>query len=135
MRVGKNLIQLGLMLAVSALGCSEPQSGAVDVTAYAIQWQGASHWVFLWVTPVNQTRQLSGAIDRSVRSLRDVQPGSVSVPAPTRVDVVTAQRGDSVSALSQYMAFPSYRQERFLIINGLGADSGITAGERYKLVR
>ncbi len=121
--------------AAAGRGRANTQSGAVDVTAYAIQWQGASHWVFLWVTPANQTRQLSQAIDRSVRSLRDVNPGSVSVPAPTRVDVVTAQRGDSVSGLSQYMAFPSYRQERFLIINGLGADSGVVSGERYKLVR
>ncbi len=121
--------------AAAGRGRANTQSGAVDVTAYAIQWQGASHWVFLWVTPANQTGQLTSAIDQSVRSLRDVNPGSVTIPPATRVDVVTAQRGDSASALAQYMAFPSHRQERFLIINGLGAGSGIAAGERYKLVR
>ena len=121
--------------AAAGRGRANTQSGAVDVTAYAVQWQGASHWVFLWVTPTNQTNQLSGAIDQAVRSLRDVNPGSVTVPPAQRVDVVTAQRGDSASSLSQYMAFPSYRQERFLIINGLGDGAGISAGERYKLVR
>ncbi len=121
--------------AAAGRGRANTQSGAVDVTAYAIQWQDASHWVFLWVTPANQTLRLERAINQSVQSLREVAPGSVSVPPATRVDVITAQRGDSASALSRYMAFPAYRQERFLIINGLGAGAGINAGERYKLVR
>lgn len=121
--------------AAAGRGRANTQQGAVDVTAYAIQWQGASHWVFLWVTPTNQTRQLDNAINNSVRSLRDIDPASVNAPAPTRVDVVTAQRGDSAASLSQYMAFPNYRQERFLIMNGLGSASGLDAGERYKLVR
>lgn len=116
-------------------GRANTQNGAVDVTAYAIQWQGASHWVFLWVTPAGQTRQLENAINQSSRSLRDIDPGSINIPAAQRVDVVTAQRGDSASSLSQYMAYPSYRQERFLILNALGTDGGVTAGQRYKLVR
>ena len=35
------------------------QGGQVDVTAYVIQWQGTMNYIFLWVTPANQTRGAS----------------------------------------------------------------------------
>ena len=111
------------------------QNGAVDVTAHAVQWQGASHWVFIWVTPANQTAQLQNAIDQSVRSLRTANPAANTIPAPNRIDVVTAQSGDTVSGLSRYMAFPDYQQERFIILNALDNNQSLQRGERYKLVR
>ncbi len=116
-------------------GRANTQRGPVDVTAYAVQWRGQSCYIFLWVTPANQTRQLQAAMNQTAQSLRDINPGSVNVPDARRVDVATAQRGDTVSGLSRYMAFPNYQQERFLIINGLGANASVTRGERYKLVR
>ncbi|MEO1251024.1 MAG: M48 family metalloprotease [Pseudomonadota bacterium] len=111
------------------------QSGAVDVTAYAIRWDGAANYIFLWVTPANQTAQLGSAIEQSVESLRAVSAGSVQIPPATRVDVVTAQPGDTATSLSRYMAFPAYQIERFAIFNGLGTSPAVRAGERYKLAR
>lgn len=111
------------------------QQGAVDVTAYVIRWQGNTNYIFMWVTPANQTAQLDRAIQQSVESLRAVDGRSVNVPPALRVDVVTAQRGDTASSLARYMAFPSYELERFAIMNGLGRSPSVQAGERYKLVR
>lgn len=111
------------------------QSGAVDVIAYAIRWQGAAHYVFLWVTPANQTSQLRGAINQSVQSLRTIDPASVNAPPTIHVDVVTVQSGDTVSSLGERMAFPSHNIERFQIMNALDATSTLSAGERVKLVR
>lgn len=121
--------------AAAAQGRANTQGGAVDVTAYAIQWEGASHFIFLWVTPANRTSQWMPSINQSVQSLRDVDPRSLNVPNARRVDVVTAQRGDSTPALARYMAFPNYQQERFLIMNGLGPNGAVRSGERYKLIR
>ncbi|MEM9014595.1 MAG: peptidase M48 Ste24p, partial [Pseudomonadota bacterium] len=111
------------------------QQGSVDVTAYAVQWQGAAHYIFLWVTPANQTSQLQSSMNQTVQSLRAIDGRSVNTPAANRVDVVTVQRGDTVSGLSQRSDFPNYKEERFRIMNGLGGTSGIRAGERVKLVR
>lgn len=111
------------------------QSGAADVTVYAVQWNGAAHYVFLWVTPARQTRQYQRAISDSVQSLRAVSPRSVSVPPATRIDVITARRGDTADFLARGMAFPAYKQGRFLIINGFTDNRSVRAGERYKLVR
>jgi predicted Zn-dependent protease len=91
--------------------------------------------MFLWVTPANQTAQLDRALQQSVESLRNVDPGSLRVPDPIRVDVVTAQSRDTASSLARYMAFPSHQLERFAIMNGLGSAASIQAGQRYKLVR
>lgn len=122
--------------AAAGQGRLTAQNGQqADITAYAVNWQGNSYWVFLWVTPPNQTRQLQNAMTRSVQTLRTVNRGSVNVPPTKRVDVVTAQRGDSTAALARYMAFPNYQQERFLIMNGLAPNTVIRSGERYKLVR
>ncbi len=111
------------------------QSGQVDVTAYVIRWEGTTNYVFLWVTPAQTTGQLQRQIDQSVQSLRDIDPASVNPPPPRRVDIVTAQRNDTAAGLSSYMAFPSYRAERFWIMNGLSAGAAVRSGERYKLVR
>lgn len=111
------------------------QSGAVDVTAYVIRWEGQTNYIFLWVTPANITSQLSRPITQSVESLQAIDPRSVNTPPTRRIDVVTAQSRDSVSSLARYMDFPAYKQERFLIMNGLGANGAVTAGQQYKLVR
>ncbi len=121
--------------AAAGQGRANTQNGPVDVTAYAIQWQGASHWVFLWVTPANQTRQLQNAINQSVQSLRTVNVGSLNVPDTTNVDVVTVQSGDTAASLARYMAFPNYKEERFRIFNALDANRPVRPGERIKLVR
>ncbi|WDI30767.1 M48 family metalloprotease [Hyphococcus flavus] len=110
-------------------------SGAVDVTAYVIRWQGTTNYVFLWVTPANQTGQMERALQQSVESLRTVNAQSLNVPDATRIDVITAQSGDTARGLSRYMAFPSYQFERFAIMNGLDSDAAVRSGERYKLVR
>ena len=111
------------------------QGGAVDVTAYVIRWEGTTNYAFVWVTPANQTAQLSNAISRTVQSLRNVDGRSVNTPPATRVDVVTVQRNDTVSKLAQYMDFPQYKEERFLILNGMGSQDGLRAGQQIKLVR
>lgn len=111
------------------------QNGQVDVTAYAIQWEGASHYIFLWVTPAQQSRQLQPALNEAVQSLRKIDGRAVTAPPAKRVDVVTVQRGDTAASLGRLNAFPAYQVERFRVMNALGANEQLRAGERVKLVR
>lgn len=111
------------------------QSGAVDVTAYVIRWQGTTNYLFLWVAPTNVSRQLSSPIASSVQSLRPISMQAANPPPAQRIDVVTVQRNDTPSSLSRYMAFDAYKEERFRIMNGIGANEALRSGERVKLVR
>jgi len=116
-------------------GTLQTQQGNIDVTAYVITWQGSTKYLFLWVTPPNQTRNLQRAMQSSVQSLRDVDPRQVNVPPRQVVDVVTVRSGDTPSGVARSMSFPSYKEERFRVLNGLGAQDGLQAGEKVKLIR
>jgi len=87
------------------------------------------------VTPPAQTRNLARAMESSVRSLRDVDPRQINVPPRKEVDVVNVRRGDTPASVARYMAFPSYKEDYFRVINGLGAQEGLRAGEKVKLIR
>ncbi len=121
--------------AASGAGRLQTQNGEIDVTAYVVKWEGATNYVFLWVTPPGQTRNLARAMDSSVQSLRDVDPRQINVPPRRQVDVVNVRRGDTPATVARSMAFPSYKEDYFRVINGLGAQEGLNAGEKVKLIR
>ncbi|MBT8471615.1 MAG: M48 family metalloprotease [Marinicaulis sp.] len=114
---------------------ADTQGGQVDVTAYVIQWQGTMNYIFLWVTPANQTRGLQQPIAQSVQSLRTIDARSANTPPARRIDIVTVQSSDRASSLANYMAFPSYKEERFRIMNGLPSNQEVQTGSLVKLVR
>ena len=111
------------------------QSGAVDVTAYVIRWQGTTNYIFLWVTPVNVSQQLQSPIAVAVQSLRPISLQAANPPPAQRVDVVTVQRGDTAASIARLSAFPDYKEERFRVMNALDANATLRAGDRLKLVR
>ncbi|MEL6507895.1 MAG: M48 family metalloprotease, partial [Pseudomonadota bacterium] len=115
-------------------GQLQTQQGNLDLTGYVIDWDGEAKYVFLWVTPPNLTRQLSGPINQSVNTLQQVDPARLNVPPTRQIDVVTARRGDSVRSLARGMAFPSYQEQRFRIINGLANEGAMPAGAKVKVI-
>ena len=111
------------------------QGGAVDVQIYAIQWSGASHYVFMWLTPANVTSQMQRSIQQSVQSIRDVDPRSMQTPPTRRVDVATIQSRDTFNGLAQLNRFDNAVPQRFAAINGYTSESDVKAGKRVKIVR
>lgn len=114
---------------------AQSQSGAVDVQAYAIKWEGSTNYIFLYVTPQNDTARLQRAITDSVSSMRTIDPQSVKVPAAERIRIVTAKAGDTAASLSQRTTFPTAKQDRFIVINGLSDATALKAGDLVKLVQ
>jgi len=115
-------------------GRIQTQQSAVDVIAYAIDWQANQKYVFLWVVPPNQTQSLQRAIQASVQSLQRVDASQLNVP-PTRVIDVVPVGNNSAQALANQMAFPQYREEHFVIINGLTNQSRLSPNDMVKLIR
>jgi len=114
---------------------AETRSGPLDVQAFAVQWSGPSHFVFLWVTPAQATPQLQRGIEQSVQSLRSTQGMALNPPQPLRIDVATVPRGATLSQLAAQTRFPNAKEQRLAVINGLARASDLKAGERVKLVK
>ena len=136
-------VQLGPSRAINVNGRSgavgqaraNTQNGAVDVTAYVIRWEGTTNYIFLFVAPSNQANQWNNQFAGTVQSLQTIDGSSVNVPPAQRIDVVTVQNSDTVESLSRFMAFPQYKEERFRIMNSIGAQEQLSTGDRVKLVR
>lgn len=111
------------------------QSGSVDVQAYAVQWQGQRHFVFLWVTPSNQTRDQQNGINASINSFRAMSASAMRVPKAMKIDVRTVRAGDTVSSLAGQTRFPDAKVDRFIVINGLKDAGDLKSGRKVKLIR
>lgn len=118
------------MPTVTLLARAQTRSGRVDVGVIAYNLNGqAFHFVMMGPAdglsptfPITQTfRQLSAA---EIATLR-----------PRELEIVTVRAGDTVPSLSARMAYPDFKTERFLMINGMGAERPLEPGELLKIVR
>jgi predicted Zn-dependent protease len=126
---------LGGRQGATAIGRAQTQSGVVDVQPFVVKWQGATNYIFLWVTAPNATAGLQNAIEQSVLSLREINPATLNVPPTLKLDVVTAKAGDTPSSLAAQTRFENYKIERFCVLNALDNCNAVAAGESVKLVR
>ncbi|MDZ7627280.1 MAG: M48 family metalloprotease [Parvularculaceae bacterium] len=128
-------VQINGRSAAVGTARAQTQSGAVDVQAYVIRWEGSANYVFLWVTPANDTQRLQRAINDSVSSARIIDPRTLQVPPTERIRVATVKASDTAASLSQRTTFPNAREDRFIVLNGLAGASDLRAGEQVKLVQ
>ena len=76
---------------------------------------------------------LEGMFQQTLNSVRQVQPDEARRIRPLKLQIVTAQRGDTPQTLAARM--PVDRPlERFLLLNGLDRNASLAVGERYKIV-
>ncbi len=111
------------------------RSGPVVVQAYAIQWQGTQHFIFMWITPANSTRGLQRGIDASINSFRPMRASAMNVPRARKVDIRTVRSGDTASSLAAQTRFENAKTDRFIVINGLRDGSDLQAGQKVKIVK
>ena len=117
--------------AASATARANTQAGPVDVTvvAYAFDPKTAFHLELI-------TAQGSGvgAFDPLIQSMRRLTATEAAAIKPRRVKVVAARSGDSVASLSARMAYTTMQEQRFRVLNALGATDGVRPGQRVKLI-
>lgn len=115
--------------AAFATGRANTQSGPVDVTVYAYVFGPTTAYHIVAINPVGAT-PFSGLF-QSVRRLNAAEIANIK---PRRIDVVSVRSSDTVRSLSERMAYPDYKLERFRVLNGLGADEALKAGQKVKIV-
>ena len=114
-----------------ASASANTQSGPVVVTVFAYEFSPTSAFHFVAITP----QQSSPAIfDGLFRSMRRLTAQEVAAIRPRRVEVVTVRSGDTVASLSGKMAYTTYREERFRVLNAVPAGAALKPGQKVKLV-
>lgn len=102
----------------------------VDVTIFAYEFANNRAYHFAAITPAGR----SGTFNSMFRSMRRISASEAAQVVPRRLDVVTAQRGDTISSLSRRMAYDSAREQRFRVLNAMGRSDNLRAGQKVKLV-
>ena len=97
---------------------------------FAYEFANGQAYHFTTLSPAGQ----SGAFEPMFRSLRRIGASEAAAIKPRRIAVVTARARDTVRSLAGRMAYPDYQLERFLVLNGLTANSTLSAGQKLKLV-
>ena len=105
-------------------------NGQVDVTVFAYEFANNRAYHFMAITPAGG----AGTFNSMFSSMRRINAQEAGNVVPRRIDVVTVGRGDTVQSLARRMAYTDAQVERFRVLNGLGSNEGVTAGQKVKIV-
>jgi predicted Zn-dependent protease len=119
----------GLNAVVGTARVNNGQS-QVDVAVFAYEFAPDRAYHFAVVAPAGQ----AGVFNTMFQSMRRISANEANAVVPLRIDIVTVQRGDTISSLSRRMAFDDNQEARFRVLNGLGNTNVLRAGEKVKLV-
>lgn len=106
-------------------------SGAVDVSVVAYQWDPQHIYHFVMLT---QGGTGIGPFTPMVNSLRKISASEAAEIRPRVIHVVTVKPGDTLQLLAARMAYRNFQLDRFLVLNGMTAQSTLVPGQRVKLV-
>jgi predicted Zn-dependent protease len=107
------------------------QSGPIDISVVAYQWDPQRIYHFVMLTPGGYG---IGPFTPMVNSLRRITPQEAAAIRPRIIHVETVQRGDTVQSLASRMAYRDFKLERFLSINGLAPNASLAPGQKVKLI-
>ena len=119
----------GLPAAYSTVRVNSGDS-PVDVTVFAYQFSPTQAYHFVTISQAGG----AGVFDPMYRSMRRISAAEAAAIKPRKLAVITARAGDTVQSLASRMAYSDAPLDRFLVLNGLSAQSRIVAGQKVKLI-
>lgn len=116
----------------AAYGAARVQtsSGMVDVIVFAYDFGDGQAYNFVTMAQAGGA-EVFNPMFRSLRRISAADAGSVK---PRVLRVTTVKAGDTVRSLAARMAYSDAAVDRFLVLNGLGADATLTPGQKVKLI-
>lgn len=116
----------------AAYGVARANSGntQVDVVVFAYDFGGGQTYYYQAITPAGR----SGVFTPMFESFRRISATEAAQVVPRVLDVVTVQSGDTVASLSRRMAYDNAQEARFRVLNSLGSNDRLQAGQQVKLV-
>ncbi len=116
----------------AAYGLARAQSGGsqVDVVVFAYEFSKTQAFHFVTIASAGN----ASAFSPMYGSMRRISAAEGAAVRPRRLQVVTVKSGDTLLSLASRMAYADAALERFLVLNGLAANSQLVPGQRVKLV-
>ncbi len=116
----------------AAYGTARVNNGGsqVDVTVFAYDFGNNRAYHFQAISPAGRANPFSAMFN----SMRRISQSEANAVIPRRIDVVTVGSRDSVASLARRMAYSTAQEERFRVLNALGSNEGVRAGQRVKIV-
>lgn len=105
------------------------QSGTVDVVVFAYEFAAGQAFHFTGITQAGG----AAAFDSLYGSVRRISAEEASAVRPRKLVVHTVKPGDTLQSLGARMAYGEAQLERFLVLNGLTAQSQLVAGQKVKI--
>lgn len=121
----------GLPVAYGAASMSNSQGARLDATVVAYQFGPSTAYHFIVVTPAGQGLGSLSSLVNSVTRMSETEAAAIR---PRRIRLVTVKAGDTAQSLANRMAYSDYQLDRFLVLNGLAANTPLKAGSRVKIV-
>ncbi|MFA7588210.1 MAG: M48 family metalloprotease, partial [Novosphingobium sp.] len=102
----------------------------LDVVVFAYEMAGNRAYHFLTMSPAGG----AGNFNAMFQSMRRITADEAAAVRARKVQVVTVKAGDTVQSLASRMAYADAPLDRFLVLNGLQANSTLQVGSKVKLV-
>ncbi len=118
------------MSAVSA----ETLHKGVGHELVVIRFSATKVYRFLFITRPVVTARFETQFKQTVASFRKLTAAQAAQLKPLRIKIVTVRKGQSVKRLARLMAVADNKLARFRILNGLGPEDTVSAGQRVKIV-
>jgi predicted Zn-dependent protease len=114
---------------------------AATATAKGDQWGfrlyavrlGTDVYRFIFATK-RMTAEADRVFRESVGTFRRMTPAESQAAKPLHIKVVTVAQGDTVERLAGRMAIADRAVERLRVLNGLGPNDHLSAGDQVKIV-
>ncbi len=120
----------GIPAAYAVARVSQGNNAAVDVTVFAYQMGATNGMHFMTIAQAGQ----AAVFEPMYASMRRINATEAAAAKPRKLVVITAKKGDTVQSLGARMAYTDAPLDRFLVLNGLSANSTIVAGQKVKLI-
>jgi len=102
----------------------------VDATVVAYRFPSAIY-TFTLVTPAGSG---IGPFQPLLASVAPLSTAEANAIRGKKISIVTVRQGDTIDSLAARMAYPDYKRERFVTLNGLDPNQPLTPGRLVKLV-
>jgi predicted Zn-dependent protease len=125
-------ITINGMPAATAAFAGTANGTPVIIRVVAIQWKPGQFFRFQMAIPQAAGTAAVENMKRTTYSFRAMSESERASVHALKVRTFTAA-SESLAQAAARMAFPSHKEERFAVLNGLGGD-GLTSGQIYKVI-
>jgi predicted Zn-dependent protease len=126
-------ITINGMRAATAAFAGTANGQSVIIRVVAIEWKPSQFFRFQMAIPQNAGTDVVEGLKKTTYSFRPMTDAERASIRPLKVRTFVATAADTPASASARMSFPTYREERFRVLNALSANT-LAAGQMYKIV-